>query len=41
MDDIGGLNKLGLWNRTLMVRDRSGLKGYRAYLGFIYDGIKV
>ena len=26
--------------RTLMVRDRSSLKGYKVYLGFIYDGIK-
>ena len=29
-----------LWARTLMVRDRSSLKGYRVYLLFIYDGIE-
>ena len=37
MDDVRGLGKLGLWGRTLMGKGWFGLKGYRAYLGFIYN----
>ena len=37
IDELRGLDRLGLWGRTLMVRDRYSLKGYRAYLELIYD----
>ena len=41
MDDLGGLGKLELRGRTLMGKGLVWYKGYRAYLRFIYDGIKV
>ena len=41
MDYLGGLGKLGLWGRTLVCKRYVWYKGYKAHLGFIYDGKKV